>query len=87
MITRVGRNAVRAPRHQGRGLRRARRSIVSGLSGISAITAVGDVDGDKRSDLVARLSSGKLKLYRSTGSKLVASTTYAGSYRGTRFAL
>ena len=61
--------------------------IASGLSGISAITAVGDVDGDKRSDLVARLSSGRLKLYRSTGSSLVGSTTYAGSYRGTRFAL
>jgi stage II sporulation protein D len=61
--------------------------IASSLSGISAITAVGDVDGDKRSDLVARMSSGKLKLYRSTGGRLVGSTTYAGSYRGTRFAL
>lgn len=61
--------------------------ILSGLGGISAITAVGDVTGDKRSDVVARLSNGRLKLYRSNGSTLVASTTYAGSFRGTRFAL
>ncbi|HEU5485800.1 MAG TPA: SpoIID/LytB domain-containing protein [Microlunatus sp.] len=65
----------------------APQAILTGLRGVSAITAVGDVDGDKRSDVVARLSTGKLRLYRSTGTKLVASTTYGGSYRGTRFAL
>jgi hypothetical protein len=61
--------------------------IASNLSGVSAITAVGDVDGDKRADVVARLSTGKLRLYRSTGTRLVASTTYPGSFRGTRFVL
>jgi SpoIID/LytB domain protein len=61
--------------------------IMTGLKGVSAITAVGDVDSDKRADVVARLSDGRLRLYRSTGTKLVASTTYGGSYRGTRFAL
>lgn len=61
--------------------------IGSGFGGVSAITVVGDVTGDKRSDLVARLRNGKIKLYRSNGSVLVGSTTYAGSYSGTRFAL
>lgn len=60
---------------------------VSRIGGISAITGVGDVTGDKRADLVVRLSNGKLRLYRSDGSTLVASTRYAGSFRGTRFAL
>ena len=60
--------------------------IGSGFDEISSITVVGDVNGDKHSDLVARLANGKLRLYRSNGTKLVASTTYAGSYSGTRFA-
>jgi hypothetical protein len=62
-------------------------AIGSGFGRVAAITVVGDVTGDKRSDLVARLSSGQLRLYRSNGTTLTASTTYAGSYRGTRFAL
>jgi hypothetical protein len=45
------------------------------------------VDGDKRGDLVARSKAGRLKLFRSTGKKLVGSTTYAGSFAGTRFAI
>ena len=65
----------------------ARKLIGSGFGGYSSITAVGDVDGDKRSDLVARSKTGKLKLFRSTGTKLVGSTSYAGSFSGTRFAI
>ena len=65
----------------------ARKLIGSGFGGYSSITAVGDVDGDKRSDLVARSKAGRLKLFRSTGKKLVGSTTYAGSFAGTRFAI
>ncbi|HEU4545063.1 MAG TPA: SpoIID/LytB domain-containing protein [Microlunatus sp.] len=65
----------------------ARKQIGSGFGGYSSITAVGDVDGDRRSDLVARSKSGKLRLFRSTGTKLVGSTTYAGSFSGTRFAI
>lgn len=61
--------------------------IGTGFGKVAAITVVGDVNGDKHSDLVARLSSGGLRLYRSTGTKLTASTTYGGSFRGTRFAL
>ncbi len=64
-----------------------RKLIGSGFGSYSSITAVGDVDGDKRSDLVARSKTGKLKLFRSTGTKLVGSTTYAGSFSGTRFAI
>ena len=60
--------------------------IGTGFDQVSSITAVGDVNGDKHGDLVARLADGKLRLYRSNGTKLVAATTYAGSYRGTRFA-
>lgn len=60
--------------------------IGTGFDTVSSITVVGDVDGDKHSDLVARLSNGKLRLFRSNGIKLVGSTTYAGSYSGTRFA-
>ncbi len=60
--------------------------IGAGFDAVSSITAVGDVNGDKHSDLVVRLSNGKLRLYRSNGTKLVGSTTYAGSYSGTRFA-
>ena len=65
----------------------ARKAIGSGFGSYSSITAVGDVDGDKRGDLVARSKAGRLKLFRSTGSKLVGSTTYAGSFSGTRFAI
>jgi stage II sporulation protein D len=65
----------------------ARKVIGSGFSSYSSITAVGDVDGDKRSDLVARSKTGKLKLFRSNGRTLVGSTTYAGSFSGTRFAI
>ena len=43
----------------------ARRLIGTGFSGVSSITAVGDVDGDKRSDLVARSKDGRLQLFRS----------------------
>jgi stage II sporulation protein D len=64
-----------------------RKPIGSGFGGYSSITAVGDVDGDKRSDLVARSRTGKLKLFRSTGTTLVGSTTYAGSFSGNRFAI
>lgn len=64
----------------------ASKQIGTGFDKVSSITAVGDVNGDKYGDLVARLSDGKLRLYRSNGSKLVTSTTYAGSYNGTRFA-
>ena len=64
-----------------------RKPIGSGFDGYSSITAVGDVDGDKRSDLVARSRTGKLKLFRSTGTTLVGSTTYAGSFSGNRFAI
>lgn len=60
--------------------------IGTGFDKVSSITVVGDVNGDKHSDLVARLSDGRLRLYRSNGTKLVGSTTYAGSYSGTRFA-
>ncbi|HET8971003.1 MAG TPA: SpoIID/LytB domain-containing protein, partial [Candidatus Nanopelagicales bacterium] len=62
------------------------RLIGSGLADVSTIAVVGDVDGDRHSDVVARLRDGRLRLYRSTGTRLVASTTYAGSFRGTRFA-
>ena len=64
----------------------APKQIGTGFDTVSSITVVGDVNGDKYSDLVARLSDGKLRLYRSNGTKLVSSTTYAGSYSGTRFA-
>ncbi|MFT4166847.1 MAG: SpoIID/LytB domain-containing protein [Microlunatus sp.] len=60
--------------------------IGTGFGNVSSITVVGDVNGDKYSDLVARLSTGKLRLYRGNGTKLVGSTTYTGSYSGTRFA-
>ena len=86
VITRVGDRLYVHLGTKGGGFA-APKVILTGLSGISAITAVGDIDGDKRSDVVARLSNGKLKLYRSNGSKLVASTTYGGSFSGTRFAL
>ena len=65
----------------------ARKLIGTGFRGISSITSVGDVDGDKRSDVVARTRSGQLTLFRSTGTKLVRSTSYAGSFSGTRFAI
>ena len=65
----------------------ARKLIGTGFGSYSSITAVGDVDGDKRSDLVARSKTGRLKLFRSTGTKLAGSTTYAGSFSGTRFAI
>lgn len=86
VITRVG---DRLYLHRGTraGGFAAPRVAATGLGGISAITVVGDVDGDHRGDVVARLRSGQLRLYRSTGTRLVGSTTYAGDYRGTRFAL
>ena len=65
----------------------ARKLIGTGFGGISSITSVGDVDGDKRSDVVARTRTGRLKLFRSNGTRLVDSTSYAGSFSGTRFAI
>ncbi|HEY5978090.1 MAG TPA: SpoIID/LytB domain-containing protein [Microlunatus sp.] len=65
----------------------ARKLIGTGFASVSSITAVGDVDGDKRGDLVTRTATGRVQLFRSTGSKLVGSTTYAGSFSGTRFAI
>lgn len=65
----------------------APRLIGSGWSGMASITSVGDVDGDKRADLIARTRSGTLRLYRSTGTALVRSTTYPGSFRGLRFVI
>ena len=65
----------------------ARKLIGTGFGSYSSITAVGDVDGDKRSDLVARSKDGRLQLFRSNGTKLVRSTAYTGSFSGSRFAI
>ena len=63
-------------------------SLGRGWSAVAAITSIGDVDGDGRSDILARRRDGRLLLYRGDGrTGILSRTLLPGSYRGTRFAL
>jgi hypothetical protein len=63
-------------------------TLASGWSDISSITSVGDFDGDHRADVIARTKDGRLVLYKGNGRATVTrSTTLAGSFAGTRFAV
>ena len=62
--------------------------LASGWAGTSSITSAGDVDGDRRVDVIARSADGHLALYRGDGhATLTRGTTLAGSFTGTRFAV
>jgi stage II sporulation protein D len=62
--------------------------LASGWAGISSITSVGDVDADRRVDVIARSADGHLVLYKGDGqATLTRSSTLAGSFAGTRFAV
>jgi len=61
-------------------------SLGVSTSGLAAITSIGDFDGDRRSDLLARSTAGRLVLYPGTGTGgLRAAKVLPGSYAGTLF--
>jgi stage II sporulation protein D len=63
-------------------------TLATGWSDISSITSVGDFDSDHRADVIARTKDGRLMLYKGNGrATLTRSTTLAGSFAGTRFAV
>lgn len=63
-------------------------SLGTGWDSLAAITSIGDFDGDRRADVVARTRDGSLRLYRGGGwGQLLTGTAIGGSFGGTRFAL
>jgi hypothetical protein len=62
--------------------------LAVGWRSVSSITSVGDFDGDRRADVIARTTDGKLVLYKGDShGTLTRSTTLPGSFTGTRFAV
>lgn len=63
-------------------------SVSTGWSAFSSITSIGDFDGDKKADIVARDPQGKFVLFSGDGTgKFPVRKTLSGTWTGTRFAI
>lgn len=66
----------------GAGTFKKIKAVSRAISGSSLLTAVGDLDRDKRNDLVGRTSSGRLTIFSGQGKRGFTARTLAGSWAG-----